>query len=90
MADAGNLQYIGPIHGGSLKGAFVIPPSAIVALGHGDREAGLAVCDEMFGHHVALGRGTVHPMMIALLGDGDLKAGHRVLKEFINTIRHSK
>ncbi len=88
MADAGKLEYIRPIHGGSLKGAYKIPPSAIVALGHGNREAGLAVCDEMFGHHLALGRGTVHPDIVRWIGNGSMAAGRKVLAAFVARARH--
>lgn len=86
-ADGGGVEYQRPIYGGSLKGAFKLPHNAIRALGNGDPEAGLAVADQMFGHHIALGRGTVHPDVVRHLGDGDLVAGRRVLQKFVATLR---
>lgn len=86
--DSGRVSYLRPIHGGSLEGAFKLPHNAIRALGNGDPDAGLAVADEMFGHHLALGRAVVHPDVVRHIGDGDLAAGHRVLRKFVATLRH--
>ncbi len=74
---AAGVHYQRPIHGGSLRGAFRLPHGTIMTLANGDREAGLAVADETFGHHRALGRGVVHPMVIELFGNGDIESGHR-------------
>ena len=62
-----SLSYVRPIYGGSLKGAYKLPRSAIAALGNGDHEAGLATSDKLFGHHTALGRGIIHPMVMEII-----------------------
>lgn len=67
--------------------AFHLPGDAIRAMGNGDREAGYAVADEMFGHHLSYGRGVIHPTVVALIG-GDHKTGQRVLKQFVQKVRH--
>ena len=87
--DGARLEYQRPIYGGSLKGAFRLPHSAIVALGDGDPEAGLAVADQLFGYHTALGRGVVHPDVVRLIGEGDMKAGRRVLAGFVKKAHHA-
>ena len=89
-ADGGGVEYQRPIFGGDLKHAFKLPRSAIEALGNGDPDAGLAVSDQMFGHHTALGRGVVHPDVVRHIGDGDLAAGHRVLRKFVATLRQRR
>ena len=86
-ADGSGVEYQRPIFGGSLKGSFKLPHNAIRALGNGDPEAGLAVSDHLFGHHTALGRGTVHPLVVAHIGEGDLKAGHKVLRKFVSSLK---
>ena len=65
-ADGGGIEYQCPIFGGPLKEAFKVPRDAISALGNGDADAGLAVCDQMFGDHRS-GRGTIHPDLVQTL-----------------------
>jgi len=89
-ADGGGLEYVRPIHGGSLKEAYRLPRNAIRALGGGDLEAGYATSDAMFGHHTALGRGVVHPDVVRHIGDGDLAAGHRVLRKFVSSLKQDQ
>ena len=86
-ADGGGVSYQRPIYGGSLAGAFKLPHGTIRALGNGDPEAGLAVSEQLFGTHSALGPGVVHPLVVQHIGEGSLAAGHRVLRRFVATLR---
>ena len=86
----GGLEYQRPTFGGSLKGAFKLPHNAVRALGNGDADAGLAVSDQLFGHHIALGRGTVHPDVLHDIGNGDIKAGRRVLQKLVTMLRQKR
>ena len=78
-----------PMHG-SRKGGFQLPDDVIAKLGNGDRETGLTVADQLFGHHLDYGRGPVHPNIVRYIGgdDGDaLATGHKVLQRFVEKIR---
>jgi hypothetical protein len=87
-AAGGGVEYQRPGYGGSLKGAYRIPHTALKAMGNGDLEAGRAVAGQMFGLHSALGSDTVHPEVVRELGGGSLAAGRRVLEKFVTTLRH--
>jgi hypothetical protein len=82
-----HYRYLPPIYSGDLKQGYRLPHRAIVALGAGDYQRGLNVSDKLFGHHRALGRGVVHPLILELEGNGDINAGRKVLRRFAAMVR---
>jgi len=68
------------------QSAFKFPRDFAKALGRGDKQAGHAAIDRLFGR-LTTGRRIVEPIGVSMLGDGNEKKGRRVLKRFVNIVR---
>ena len=79
-----------PIKGRPPRNSFVLPDSAVDALGNGDPQTAGMVLAHLFGLRLFTGEGdprVIDPDVVADIGHGSLAKGRRVLQRFVQMVR---